>query len=137
MHIISKMQPMPHRKYCPTCPGREQSFKSWQIAAQSLAKSTQVPWLPPAPGAAAAGVTDGPAELGIGIGIGIVIVMLGVDSDAGDDGTVLVPGGDGDDTPGVATGNPLGTAGDDSVGDPPVGVGGRESGGEFVGTSEA
>ena len=128
---------MSHRKYCPTCPGRVQSCRSWQIDPQSLAKSTQVPWLPPGPGAPAAGVTDGPA----GLGIAIVPVIPGVEPGAGDVvggvGNEPVAGDAGGDAPdGVVTGDPD-APGDDSGSASAVGVGGKGIGGEVVGTSEA
>lgn len=95
-----------------------------------------MPWLPPDPGATAAGVAAGVADPPAGLGNGTVIVMPGDETGAADaTGTVLVPGANG--TPGVATGNPVGTAGDEPAGDSPLGVGGRGIGGEFVGTSEA
>ncbi|KAL3146556.1 hypothetical protein ABBQ32_000798 [Trebouxia sp. C0010 RCD-2024] len=108
------------------------------MSPQSLAKSTHVPGLPPSPGATAAGVAAGPD----GLDMGTVILMpagvtTGAGDAAGDEGTVLVPGADGRVTPGVATGNPVGAFGEDPAGDSPLGVGGRGSGGEFVGTSEA
>ncbi|KAL3149728.1 hypothetical protein ABBQ38_013554 [Trebouxia sp. C0009 RCD-2024] len=109
------------------------------MSPQSLAKSTHVPGLPPGPGAIAAGVAGGPD----GLGMGVVILMpagvtTGAGDAAGDEGTVVVvPGAAGDATPGVATGNPVGAFGEDPAGDPPLGVGGKGSGGEFVGTSEA
>ena len=64
---------------------------------------------------------------------------------AGEEGSVLTPGPDGGDVPGVAIGNPgddctdgaAGDSGDDSGVDSPFGVGGRRSGGEFVGASDA
>lgn len=49
-------------RICPSCPDRlQQSCKSWHIDPQSLARSTQMPWQLLGPGAAAAGVTNGPA----------------------------------------------------------------------------
>ena len=135
---------MSHRKYCPTCPGRVQSCRSWQIDPQSLAKSTQVPWLPPGPGAAA-GLTDSSA----GPGIGIVIAIPGVGDGepgtgepgagdvAGEDGVVPVAGVTGEVTPGGVASGTLDGSGDDSGCDGPVGVGGRGIGGEMLGTSDA